>query len=103
GATFAALGTTSCKGYSSLVLDPTVAARMYVGVTGCQSFGTGVFRTDDDGLNWIDVTTVGEPEFVTGLLLEPRDPAVLYAFTEGGVFTRDLSQVPVELQTFTIE
>ncbi len=86
-----------------MALDPAIPGRLFAGITGCQHGGTGVFRTDDDGLNWIDVTTSGEPEFVTGLLLEPRDPAVLYAFTEGGVFTRDFSQVPVELLSFIVE
>lgn len=103
GASVAPLGSTSCHGYSGLAIDPAIADRLYLSVTGCQHGGTGVFRSDDGGLTWIDSTTSGEPEFVTGLVLEERAPQVLYALTEGGIYTRDLSAVPVELMSFSVE
>jgi hypothetical protein len=103
GATFTALGTTSCDGATSLIIDPSVADRLYLGVSGCQHGGTGVFRSDDGGTTWTDLTTLGSPTFVTGLALDLRAPAVMSALTEGGVFTRDFGQVPVTLMSLTIE
>ena len=78
--------------YSTIAVDPQNAKIAYLGVQG---FGTGhVFRTDNSGASWHDVTPflvmdnqrvqIDTP--VNCILIDPLFPSNLYVATDVGVF-----------------
>lgn len=81
-----------------LAVDPTTSGSSTVIYAGC---GNGLFRSQNDGVNWSRVPVAGggalEGGFVTGIVLDPQDPAVLYAGVDkvaaGSTTTRGLYKV----------
>jgi photosystem II stability/assembly factor-like uncharacterized protein len=66
----------TCPYIYSLVINPSTPAILYAG-TLC-----GVFKSTDDGLNWIPVNN-GLPEIlIYALAMDPLDPKNLYAGTD---------------------
>jgi photosystem II stability/assembly factor-like uncharacterized protein len=72
-------GTEDVSGAVTLVIDPTDTNTVYAGL----SPAGGVFKTTDAGDTWSEVTDgMGEPA-VFSLALDPGDPKILYAGTQG--------------------
>ena len=71
-------------------VDPANADMAYVSVSGYRNGDPGahVFRTTTGGTSWQDISA-GLPDApVNDLVLDPRNPAVLYAASDVGVFAR---------------
>jgi hypothetical protein len=66
-----------------LAVDPTVPDTVYAATA------TKVFRSTDGGLTWEPVGSgLDDVPSITGLVVDPADPTVLYVSTEGaGVMT----------------
>lgn len=86
------VGLPSNRLYSTIAIDPKNPKIAYLGVQG---FGTGhVFRTDNNGAAWHDVTPflvmdnqrvqIDTP--VNCILIDPLFPSTLYVATDVGVF-----------------
>ena len=86
------IGLPSNRLYSTIAVDPQNAKIVYVGVQG---FGTGhVFRSDNSGGSWHDVTPflvmnnqkvqIDTP--VNCILIDPLFPSNVYVATDVGVF-----------------
>jgi hypothetical protein len=74
-------------------VDPTNANTAYLSVSGYRNGDPGahVFATTNGGTSWQDISA-GLPDApVNDVVLDPRNPAVLYAATDVGVFARDAS------------
>lgn len=73
-----------------IAVDPASADIAYVSVSGYRNGDPGahVFRTADGGTSWTDISA-GLPDApVNDVVLDPRNPAVLYAGTDVGVWAR---------------
>ena len=70
-------------------------------VTALKFGGSGVFRSTDDGLNWEDIGQ-GLPflSSIEKLLLYNNN---ILAVTSDGIWQRDISEIPVELTSFTAQ
>jgi hypothetical protein len=72
-------------------VDPGDANIAYVSVSGYRNGDPGahIFRTANGGASWQDISA-GLPDApVNDVVLDPRNPTVLYAGTDVGVFARD--------------
>ncbi|HKF42897.1 MAG TPA: hypothetical protein VKG01_07345 [Thermoanaerobaculia bacterium] len=66
---------------SSIVFDPATRGRLYLGTN------QGVFRSDDTGAHWKERNSGLTNVHVTCVVLDPRNPSILYAGTNaGGIF-----------------
>ncbi|HZN74140.1 MAG TPA: glycosyl hydrolase [Micromonosporaceae bacterium] len=76
-----------------IAVDPASADIAYVSVSGYRNGDPGahVFRTANGGASWTDISA-GLPDApVNDLVLDPRNPAILYAGTDVGVWARTAS------------
>lgn len=81
---------------TSIAVHPGVSSRAFVGLSG---FGTGhVFRTDDAGGSWRDISGNLPDIPVNAILLDAVSPDRVYLGTDIGVFvlTEDGSWVPLQ-------
>jgi hypothetical protein len=72
-------------------VDPANANTAYLSVSGYRNGDPSahVFLTTNGGTSWVDISG-GLPDApVNDLALDPRNPAVLYAASDVGVFARD--------------
>ncbi len=72
-----------------LTPDPFTASRVYVTLSGYITDGSSlphVFRSDDYGATWSDISSNLPDAPVNDLLVDPMDEAFLYAGTDVGVF-----------------
>jgi photosystem II stability/assembly factor-like uncharacterized protein len=70
-------------------VDPVSANTAYLSVSGYRNGDPGahVFKTTNGGTTWQDLSA-GLPDApVNDVVLDPRNPAVLYAATDVGVFS----------------
>ena len=69
---------------TSIAVDPQSSQRAFAGLSG---FGTGhIFRTDDSGESWEDVSGNLPDVPVNVVLLDPNAPQTVYVGTDIGVF-----------------
>src|SRR4029077_13178320 len=74
--------TTLSMGRSApVIIDPTNPQTLYVG-----SEGGGVFKSSDGGDHWLTVNSGLDELDVSGLAMDPSNPAVLYACGPNGVY-----------------
>ncbi len=84
GATWKFTGLRETSSSARVVLHPTDANTAYVAAVGNlwrANAERGVFRTTDGGTTWKRVLTVDTLTGATDLVMDPRDPKVLYAAT----------------------
>ena len=84
GATWTYLGLHDTRSIARVVLDPGDANVAYVAAAGNLWAGNperGVFKTTDAGRTWNKVLYVDTFTGATDLVMDPRDPKVLYAAT----------------------
>jgi len=84
GDTWTYLGLHDTRSIGRVVLDPTNPNVAYVAAVGNLWAGNperGVFRTTDAGRTWTKVLFVDQFTGATDLVMDPRDPKVLYAAT----------------------
>ena len=84
GQKFERMGLAHSEHISKIVVDPRTSNTVYVAAQGPLWSGggdRGLFKTEDGGLTWTNVLSAGEYTGVTDLLIDPRNPEVLYAAT----------------------
>ena len=84
GATWTHLGLTNTRSIARVVLHPTNPDIAYVAAAGnlwAASPDRGVYKTTDAGKTWTKVLYVDTLTGATDLVMDPRDPNVLYAAT----------------------
>src|SRR4029078_9037924 len=84
GDTWTYLGLHDTRAIGRVVLDPTDPNVAYVAAVGNLWTGNperGVFKTTDAGRTWTKVLFVDDFTGATDLVMDPRDPKVLYAAT----------------------
>ena len=69
---------------TSIGVHPAISLRGFVGLSG---FGTGhVYRTDDAGATWVDISTNLPDIPVNAVLVDAASPDTIYVGTDIGVF-----------------
>ncbi len=84
GSTWTFVGLRETSSIARVVLHPTDANTVYIAAVGNLWRPTaerGVYRTRDGGATWTRVLTVDTLTGATDLVMDPRDPNVLYAAT----------------------
>jgi photosystem II stability/assembly factor-like uncharacterized protein/antitoxin (DNA-binding transcriptional repressor) of toxin-antitoxin stability system len=84
GAPWKNMGLRDSKQIAKIVIDPTDRDVVYVAALGdlWKSGGErGLYKTTDGGQNWTRVLDAGTDAGATELVMDPRDPKVLYAAT----------------------
>ena len=86
GATWTLLGDSSFdrRTISRIVVSPTDSNTVYVAVAGGGvdgvSGGTGIWKSTDGGISWVNTTTaISTTDSYTDLAVDPLDPLTLYA------------------------
>lgn len=69
-------------GVGAVAVAPTNHNVLYVG-TGSNTLGRGVFRSSDAGATW-QAAGLADTKFITGLLIDPRNPDVVVAAAGAG-------------------
>ncbi len=67
---------------SALAIDPSSPDTIYAGVFGTST--DGVFKSTDGGASWTNSVLFNTP--VLAMVIDPSDPAILYAGTGDGIF-----------------
>ncbi|MDX9759540.1 MAG: glycosyl hydrolase [Bacteroidota bacterium] len=76
------VGLTTSEHIGKIVIDPTDSRVVYVAAQGplwAPGGERGLFKTTDAGKSWTAILTISENTGVTDLVMDPRDPNVLYA------------------------
>jgi photosystem II stability/assembly factor-like uncharacterized protein len=84
GASWKNMGLKNSQHISEIIVDPTDSNTVYVASQGpLWSAGgdRGLFKTTDSGATWTNVLSEGEWTGVTDVVVDSRDPQVLYAAT----------------------
>ncbi len=84
GANWENMGLKDSQHISEIIVDPTDSNTVYVASQGpLWSAGgeRGLFKTTDGGETWTNVLSEGEWTGVTDVVMDSRDPQVLYAAT----------------------
>ena len=84
GASWTNMGLKDSQHISEIIVDPTDSNTVYVASQGpLWSAGgdRGLFKTTDGGATWTNVLSDGEWTGVTDVVMDSRDPQVLYAAT----------------------
>lgn len=84
GETWTYLGLHATRSIGRVVLDPADANVAFVAAVGNLWAGNperGVFKTTDAGRTWTKVLFVDQFTGATDIVMDPRDPKVLYAAT----------------------
>lgn len=82
GTSWKNVGLKTSEHIAKIIVDPRNSNVVYVAAIGpLWSAGgeRGVYKTTDGGDNWEAVLTIDEHTGVTDLIMDPRDPDVLYA------------------------
>ncbi len=82
GKSFKNMGLKTSSQLAKIIVDPRCSDVVYVASQG-QAWGPGgergLFKTTDGGETWVAVLEIGEYTGVTDLVMDPRNPDVLYA------------------------
>jgi photosystem II stability/assembly factor-like uncharacterized protein len=84
GANWQNMGLEDSEHISEIIVDPTDSNTVYVASQGplwSPGGDRGLFKTTDGGVTWTKVLSDGEWTGVTDVVMDPRDPQVLYAAT----------------------
>jgi photosystem II stability/assembly factor-like uncharacterized protein len=84
GSTWKKMGLERSEHIGRIIVDPTSSDTVYVAVQGpLWSAGgeRGLFKTTDGGATWECILSAGEYTGVNDVVIDPRDPQVLYAAT----------------------
>ncbi len=69
---------------AAIAVDPTSSSRIYLALAGASG---GVFRSTDGGVSWAQLSTDLGAEIRWGVLLvNPRNPALIYLATSSGIY-----------------
>jgi len=82
GKTWKNLGLKTSQHIARIVIDPAHTETVYVAAQGSlwgPGGDRGVFKTTDGGRTWSNVLAISPNTGVTELVMDPRDPQVLYA------------------------
>lgn len=82
GATWKNVGLKQSEHIGKIIVDPRNSSVVYVAAIGplwSSGGDRGVYKTTDGGETWEAVLTIDEHTGVTDLIMDPRDPDVLYA------------------------
>ncbi|MEZ4990721.1 MAG: glycosyl hydrolase [Saprospiraceae bacterium] len=82
GSTWQHMGLKNSEHIARIIVDPRNSNVVYVAVIGplwSSGGDRGVYKTTDGGKTWQAVLTIDEHTGVTDLIMDPRDPDVLYA------------------------
>ncbi len=84
GSTWKNMGLGDSQHISEIIVDPTDSNTVYLAAQGplwSPGGQRGLFKTTDGGRTWNNILSDGEWTGVTDVLMDPRDPKVLYAAT----------------------
>ena len=84
GKSFENVGLKESEHLAKIVVDPRDSRVVFVASQGplwSKGGERGLFKTIDDGETWTNVLSGGEYTGVTDVVMDPRDPDVLYAAT----------------------
>ncbi|WP_339816282.1 glycosyl hydrolase [uncultured Imperialibacter sp.] len=76
------MGLKMSEHIAKIIVDPTNSDVVYVAAIGPlwkEGGERGVYKTEDGGKTWTAVLTVDEHTGVTDMVMDPRDPKVIYA------------------------
>lgn len=82
GATWKNLGLAATRQISRILIDPRNPNLIVVGALGDvfrDSTDRGVYRSEDGGKSWKQTLYVGPQSGVSDMVMDPKDPSVLYA------------------------
>jgi photosystem II stability/assembly factor-like uncharacterized protein len=82
GASWKNMGLRKSEHIAVILFDPRNHHTMYVAAQGplwAPGGDRGLYKTTDGGATWVAVLTVSENTGVTDVVMDPRDPEVLYA------------------------
>lgn len=82
GKTWKNMGLKSSEHIAKIIVDPNDSEVVYVASMGplwSEGGERGVYKTEDGGQTWNAVLTIDEHTGVSDLIMDPRDPNVLYA------------------------
>jgi photosystem II stability/assembly factor-like uncharacterized protein len=82
GVSWENLGLKASEHIGKILVDPKTAGVVYVAAQGplwAAGGDRGLYKTTDDGKTWKKVLEIGENTGVTDVVMDPRDPAALYA------------------------
>ncbi len=82
GSSWKNVGLKNSEHIGKIIVDPTNSDVVYVAAIGpvwSSGGDRGVYKTTDGGETWEAVLTIDEHTGVTDLVMDPRDPNVLYA------------------------
>jgi len=82
GESWSYLGLEECRIVSKIVVNPQNSQQLFVGTMGNPfeaNNNRGLYRTDDGGLTWEQVLFVSDDSGIIDLVMNPENPAVLYA------------------------
>jgi hypothetical protein len=84
GASWTNMGLKDSQHISEIIVDPTDSKTVYVASQGplwSPGGDRGLFKTTDGGATWSNVLSDGQWTGVTDVVMDSRDPRVLYAAT----------------------
>ncbi len=84
GASWKHMGLKSSEHIGKILIHPENPDIVYVAAIGplwSKGGERGLYKTTDGGINWTPVLTIDEHTGVTDVVIDPRDPDVLYAAT----------------------
>ncbi|MBR9921918.1 MAG: glycosyl hydrolase [Bacteroidetes bacterium] len=82
GASWTHMGLKESEHIGRIIVDPRDSRTVYVAAIGplwSEGGDRGVYKTTDGGENWEAVLTIDEHTGVTDIVMDPRDPDVIYA------------------------
>ena len=84
GSSWKNMGLTNSQHISEIIVDPTDSNTVYVASQGplwSPGGERGLYKTTDGGATWSNILSAGQWTGVTDVVMDPRDPKVLYAAT----------------------
>lgn len=84
GSSWKNMGLEDSQHISEIIVDPTDSNTVYAAAQGplwSPGGERGLFKTTDGGRTWNNILSDGEWTGVTDVVMDPRDPEVLYAAT----------------------
>lgn len=95
GNTWSYLGLEECRIVSKIAVNPQNPQQIFVGTMGVPfeaNNDRGLYRTNDGGMTWEQVLFVSDDSGIIDLVMNPENPAVLYAANFNRIRTALYSQ-----------